>query len=235
VVAIFREARAHGRLLLLVEAESLFNDGTAAVAFGAVVAWALGHSPTPIEMTATILMMVGGGLLCGAAVGGAMLLLAGPHRGPSRRDHLHDRSRLWILPSGGAFPRVRRVGYADGRADDGESRPPRLDLRPWKEAVQAFWDYAAFVANSLVFLLIGMHEARQDFAAVWLPAAAAILLVLLGRAAAIYPAVPVFVVCSSRILAASAPLSGRIARRAGARPGAWAPAGSAAHGNPSSP
>jgi len=33
VVAIFREARAHGRLLLLVEAESLFNDGTAARCF----------------------------------------------------------------------------------------------------------------------------------------------------------------------------------------------------------
>jgi CPA1 family monovalent cation:H+ antiporter len=36
-----------------------------------------------------------------------------------------------------------------------------------REAVQAFWDYAAFVANSLVFLLIGMHEARQNFRAVW--------------------------------------------------------------------
>jgi len=56
-----------------------------------------------------------------------------------------------------------------------------------REAVQAFWDYAAFVANSLVFLLIGMHEARENFAGVWLPAVAAILLVLLGRAAAIYP------------------------------------------------
>lgn len=31
VVATFREARVHGRLLLLVEAESLSNDGTAAV------------------------------------------------------------------------------------------------------------------------------------------------------------------------------------------------------------
>jgi len=56
-----------------------------------------------------------------------------------------------------------------------------------REAVQAFWDYAAFVANSLVFLLIGMHEARQNFAAVWLPSVAAILLVMLDPAFAIYP------------------------------------------------
>src|SRR5690242_20239493 len=34
VIATFREARVHGRLRLLIEAESLFNDGTAAVAFG---------------------------------------------------------------------------------------------------------------------------------------------------------------------------------------------------------
>jgi CPA1 family monovalent cation:H+ antiporter len=33
VIATFREAGAHGRLRLLVEAESLLNDGTAAVAF----------------------------------------------------------------------------------------------------------------------------------------------------------------------------------------------------------
>ena len=39
-----------------------------------------------------------------------------------------------------------------------------------KEAVQAFWEYAAFVANSLVFLLIGMHEAYQNFIAIWLSA-----------------------------------------------------------------
>jgi CPA1 family monovalent cation:H+ antiporter len=53
--------------------------------------------------------------------------------------------------------------------------------------VHAFWDYAAFVANSLVFLLIGMHEAHQNFMAIWLPAVTAIALVTLGRAVAIYP------------------------------------------------
>ena len=37
VIATFKEAKAHGRLLVLIEAESLLNDGTAAVAFGVVV------------------------------------------------------------------------------------------------------------------------------------------------------------------------------------------------------
>jgi CPA1 family monovalent cation:H+ antiporter len=56
-----------------------------------------------------------------------------------------------------------------------------------KGAVQAFWEYAAFVANSLIFLLIGMHEAHQNFMAIWLSAVIAIALVTLGRAVAIYP------------------------------------------------
>jgi len=42
VIAIFREAGARGRLLLLVEAEALFNDGTAAVAFAVAITFAAG-------------------------------------------------------------------------------------------------------------------------------------------------------------------------------------------------
>ncbi len=68
-----------------------------------------------------------------------------------------------------------------------------------KEAVQAFWEYAAFVANSLVFLLIGMHEAHQNFVAIWLPAAVAIALVTLGRAIAIYPCCLLFSRSSRRV------------------------------------
>jgi CPA1 family monovalent cation:H+ antiporter len=68
-----------------------------------------------------------------------------------------------------------------------------------KEAVQAFWEYAAFVANSLVFLLIGMHEAHQNFVAIWLPAVIAIGLVTLGRAVAIYPCCFLFSHSSLRI------------------------------------
>jgi CPA1 family monovalent cation:H+ antiporter len=187
VVATFREARARGRLLLLVEAESLFNDGTAAVAFGAVVAWTLGHGPTPVEMTAMVLMMVGGGLLCGAAVAGVMLLLAGhaedhlveitcttvaAYGSFLLAEHFHVSGVLATLTAGLMMGNIGPLGAISPRG---------------REAVQAFWDYAAFVANSLVFLLIGMHEARENFAAVWPPALAAILLVMLGRAFAIYP------------------------------------------------
>lgn len=48
-------------------------------------------------------------------------------------------------------------------------------------------NFGALVANSLVFLLIGMHEAAQNFAAVWWTAVLAIAFVLLGRAVAVHP------------------------------------------------
>jgi CPA1 family monovalent cation:H+ antiporter len=56
-----------------------------------------------------------------------------------------------------------------------------------REAVEAFWEYAAFAANSLVFLLIGMHETSQQFASVWLPTLVASVFVIIGRAVAVYP------------------------------------------------
>jgi CPA1 family monovalent cation:H+ antiporter len=70
-----------------------------------------------------------------------------------------------------------------------------------RSAVESFWEYAAFVANSLVFLLIGMRETRQNFAAVWWPAMVAIVLVTIGRAAAIYPTCFLFSRSSLRVTA----------------------------------
>jgi len=55
------------------------------------------------------------------------------------------------------------------------------------QAALAFWEFAAFLANSLVFLLIGSREAAQPITAYLWPAAMGTLAVLAGRAAAIYP------------------------------------------------
>ena len=68
-----------------------------------------------------------------------------------------------------------------------------------KEAVQSFWEYAAFIANSLIFLLIGMQEAHQNFATIWIPAVTAIALVTLGRAVATYPCCLAFSGSSLRV------------------------------------
>jgi len=187
VIATFKEARAHGRLLLLVESESLLNDGTAAVLFAICLELVVGRTLTPLEITTRLAVTVGGSLACGAIVAGATLLLVGrtndhlveitfttvaAYGSFLLAEHLHLSGVLATLMAGLILGNVGPLGAISNRG---------------REAVQAFWEYAAFVANSLVFLLIGMHEARQNFLAGWTSILLAILLVTLARAIAVYP------------------------------------------------
>ncbi len=199
VIATFKEAKAQGRLLVLIEAESLFNDGTAAVAFGVVVALASGQQITSFEITLTVLKVIGGGILCGAAVALGALLLAG-----RTDDHLVEIT-FTTVAAYGSFLLADHFGLSGVLATItaglvmGNFKSLNAISERGKESVQAFWEYAAFVANSLVFLLIGMHEAHQDFVAIWLPAIIAIALVTLGRAVAIYPCCLIFSRSSLRV------------------------------------
>jgi monovalent cation:H+ antiporter, CPA1 family len=187
VIATFKEAKAHGRLLVLIEGESLLNDGTAAVAFGVVVAMASGQQLTPLGIAARLVTTVGGGIICGGAVALGALLLAG-----QTDDHLVEIT-FTTIAAYGSFLLAEHFSLSGVLATItaglviGNFKSFHAISDRGQEAVQAFWEYAAFVANSLVFLLIGMHEARQNFIAIWLPAMIAIALVTLGRAVAIYP------------------------------------------------
>ncbi len=199
VIATFKEARAHGRFLVLIEAESLFNDGTAAVAFGVVIALAAGQHLTSIEITGMLLKTIVGGVLCGAVVAVASLLLAG-----RTDDHLVEIT-FTTVAAYGSFLLADHFGLSGVLATIttglvmSNFKPLGGISERGKDAVQTFWEYAAFVANSLVFLLIGMHEAHQNFVAIWLSAGTAIALVTLGRAVAIYPCCFVFSRSSLRV------------------------------------
>ena len=192
VIAIFREAKLQGRLRLLIEAESLFNDGTAAVAFGVALLLSSGQSVTILDLAANLLTTVGGGLVCGAAVGGAALLLVG-----RTRDPLIELT-FTTVAAYGSFLLAEQFHFSGVFATIvagliiGNWGTLGVLSDPGREAVRAFWKYAAFAANSLIFLLIGMHEATQNFRGVWLGSTVAILFVLLGRAIAIYALSPLF-------------------------------------------
>jgi CPA1 family monovalent cation:H+ antiporter len=199
VIATFKEAKAHGRLLVLVESESLFNDGTAAVAFGVVIAMAAGQQLTSFGIATMLLKTIGGGILCGASVALGALLLTG-----RTNDHLVEIT-FTTVAAYGSFLLADHFGLSGVLATItaglvmGNFKSFGTISDRGKEAVQAFWEYAAFVANSMVFLLIGMHAAHQDFAAIWRPAVIAIVLVTLGRAVAIYPCCLLFSRSSRRV------------------------------------
>jgi CPA1 family monovalent cation:H+ antiporter len=199
VIATFKEARVRGRLLILVESESLFNDGTAAVAFAVALELVLGHALTPIEMATRLLITAGGGLVCGAAVAGAALLLMG-----RTEDHLVEMTFTTVAAYGSFLvaERFHLSGVLATLAAGlmlGNLGPQGVMSERGKVAVASFWEYAAFVANSFVFLLMGVREAHQNFVAVWLPAIIAIALVTLGRAVAVYPCCAIFHWSSLRI------------------------------------
>lgn len=199
VIATFREAKATGRLPLLVEAESLFNDGTAAVGFAMVLNLAQGHTPTAFEVGAELVRMAGGGLLCGIAVAAIALLMAG-----NTQDHLVELA-LTTIAAYGSFLLAERFGMSGVLAT--LSAGLTLGNFKWggrfsargREVLHDFWEYAAFVANSLIFLLIGIRVAMEDFRAVLLPAVFAILLVTLGRAGAVYPSCALFLHSRQRV------------------------------------
>ena len=201
VIATFKEARVRGRLLILVESESLFNDGTAAVAFAVALELVLGHALSPVEMATRLLITAGGGLVCGAAVAGAALLLMG-----RTEDHLVEMT-FTTVAAYGSFLLAERFHLSGVLATLtaglmlGNLGPQGVMSERGKVAVASFWEYAAFVANSFVFLLMGVREAHQNFVAVWLPAIIAIVLVTLGRAVAVYPCCAVFHWSSLRVSA----------------------------------
>jgi len=199
VISIFREARARGRLRLLIESESLFNDGTAAAAFAIAVMFASGHALSTPAILRTALVTTGGGVLCGALVGNLVLYLM-----VRTQDHVVETTCTTIaaygsflladsLQTSGVFATLT-AGLIMGNLGDLGPISGR-----GREVLQAFWEFAAFAANSIVFLLIGMHETSRQFGLVWFPALIAALLVTLGRAAAIYPLCRLFSHSSLRI------------------------------------
>jgi CPA1 family monovalent cation:H+ antiporter len=140
-----------------------------------------------------------GGVFCGATIALGALLLAW-----RTQDHLVEIT-VTTVAAYGSFLLADHFGVSGVLATItaglvmGNFKFRKVISEHGRESVQSFWEYAAFVANSLIFLLIGMHEARQHFVAMWLPAATAIALVTLGRTVAIYSCCLLFSRSSLRI------------------------------------
>jgi len=186
VIATFKSVKIDPRLHLLMESESLLNDGTAAVAFTVVLALVAGGQADPGAVGWMVVKMVVGGIGCGIAVAVGLLLVAG------RTQDVLVELTLTTLIAYGAFLLAERSGMSGVLAAltagliVGNSRSIGAISKSSRESLINYWAYVAFLANSLIFLLIGAQIARQPFDDVVRPAAIAIVVVLVGRAVAIY-------------------------------------------------
>lgn len=195
VIALFKETRVTGRLRLLVESESLLNDGVAAVLF--VIAISLASAPVGASLSVgfvgkELLITVVGGIAAGAATGGIASLLIG-----RAQDHLIETTLTTVAAYGsfllaehfhasGVLATVA-AGLVMGNVGLLNSERDSVLTERGREVVLAFWEFVAFLVNSLIFLLIGLRVAKIPFHALGLAAMAlAIALTLVGRAASVY-------------------------------------------------
>ena len=208
VLATFKESGIVGRLRLLVEAESLLNDGVAAVLFTLAVTYAQGGGAAGHAGWLPLLTATGGGIVAGALCGGAAVALAGRPTADHLvetaltaaaaygsfllADHFHVSGVLATVTAGLVMGNVGALHAGDS---------PFFTERG-REVVIAFWDFAAFVANSLIFLLIGQGDAAVAFSALGIvPIAVAVALVWAGRALTVYPLCALFARSRLRISA----------------------------------
>jgi CPA1 family monovalent cation:H+ antiporter len=188
VIASFRQMNCDTRVSMVVEAESLLNDGVAAVAFAVLSLIAAGASAHASTLIPYFVWTLGGGMVIGIGVSAAILMVVGRTDDPLVEitlttlaaygsflfaEHFHASGVISALCAGLVIGSVGWTGPVSEHSRD---------------QVRWAWEYFAFLANSFVFILIGLNVANQSLHRLGSASAAtAILLVLAGRAVAIYP------------------------------------------------
>jgi len=155
VLAIFKELKAPPRINILVEGESLLNDGAAVVIFKIILAFAITGQFSLGQSLLTFIMVSFGGIAIGA-MAGLMFSLITKHVD----DHLIEVTLSTILAYG-SYLAAEHVGasgvmsvIAAGIIFGNYGR--RVGMSPRTRMMMGvFWEYVGFLMNSLVFLLIG--------------------------------------------------------------------------------
>lgn len=194
VIALFEDTGLKGRLRLLAESESLLNDGVAAVLFVVALDWAQAADHglrSAAQIAQQLTVTSGGGLAVGLVCGALAIAVAG-----RTSDRLVETA-VTAIAAYGSFQVAQHLQFSGVLATVAAGllmgnlgivgRRERFLLHG-REFVLAFWEFAAFIANSFVFLLIGLTvgHLRLGGTGAW-SLAAATGCVLLGRALTVYP------------------------------------------------
>lgn len=155
VVAIFKQLGIPRRLSMLIESESLLNDGTSIVVFILALHYLNGDLGSTQETVIDFFRIVGLGLLTGSIVGMVSAVMM---------RHLDDvmvTITLSTVAAYGSFLIADRLGVSGvmstvaaglivGNKGFSESLFPSIRI-----STENFWEYIAFAMNSLIFLLMG--------------------------------------------------------------------------------
>ena len=185
VVALFRTLGVPKRLSVLIEGESLFNDGTAIVLFNLMLAVVLTSKVNLIGSVGKFFSVSIGGVLVGLVLGWLIAQLI------SRVDNYLIETTLTTVLAFGSYLVADKLGFSGVLAvltaglvngnigQQGMSPTSRI-------VILNFWEYTAFLANSMLFLLIGLQVNITTLLASWQPILWAILAVFVARAVVVY-------------------------------------------------
>jgi CPA1 family monovalent cation:H+ antiporter len=196
VLSITKKMGAPRRLSIILEGESLFNDGTAVVLFTIIHTIAKGGGLEGaggdwLGMVWAFLKMVAIGGAIGFGIGYTASLIT-----LRINDHLIEITLSTIVAfgtflvaealhvSGVIAVVVAGITIGNFGFEVGMSPTTRLSMR-------SFWEYAAFLINSLVFLLVGIQVKFSVLAKYALAVGIAILAALASRAIVVYILAPV--------------------------------------------
>jgi CPA1 family monovalent cation:H+ antiporter len=173
---------------VLLEGESLLNDGVAIVIFTLSVALVTGRAVTGSGLVFDFLKIVGMGALIGAGVGLAVSQVI------KQVDDPMIEITLTTIAAYGSFLAAEHFHYSGVIATVSAGMlcgnyGARVGMSPsTRMAVETFWEYVAFALNSIVFLLIGFEVQLQALLASWQAILVAYLVVTVGRALIIFGA-----------------------------------------------
>ena len=185
VLALLKEAKLPSRIHKLLEAESLFNDGTASILF-AIAPLVLAGATSLTGIGTISIVEILGGIGIGALVGFAAMLIAG-----RTNDHLVEIA-MTVIAAFASFSIAQSfhtsgilstlaAGMVIGNLDHFGS----ITEKGLHEA-HSFWEFACFVANSFIFILIGLDLNLWEIPnAVWVTTCT-IGSMLIARAVAVY-------------------------------------------------
>ncbi len=187
VIALFRNLGAPKRLQVMLEGESLLNDGTSIVLYGLVISIALtGSEFNLFTSIVDFVRIAGGGIIIGVVLGALVSQII------DRIDDYLIETTLTTILAYGSFLIAEEVFHVSGVLAvvgagliAGNIGP--AGMSPTTRIVLFnFWEYAAFLANSFIFLLIGLQIELSSLFASWQVIAIAIIAVLIARAVTIY-------------------------------------------------
>jgi len=191
VLAILKRVGAPERLRVILEGESLFNDGTGVVVFSVILGMVMGGNSFDLSHTVLeFLVVAGGGVVAGVLLG------YGVYRFLKKVDnHLVEVTLTVVLAFGTpllaeAFHVSGIIAVVVAGLVIGNYGRIFSMSKKTRDTVETFWDVTDFIINSMVFLVIGIELQAinlGDFERLWGPVLMGIFTVLFARMVVVYP------------------------------------------------